>query len=422
MSARLLMLGVSHHAAPVEVRERLAIDEATWRAHAPERFSTILLSTCNRLEVYAWIDGRTDGPRRSLLRALGPATGVSPAEIAPYLRCLVGSDALRHLVRVASGLDSLLVGEEQIRGQVREALRAADQCGPQPAALRGVFQRAIESARRVRASTRLGQVPSVAAAGVNVARRAVPGDVHGKLVAVLGAGAMARAAAEALLASGARVLVLNRTPAHAERLMAHLRGGIEIDSLDALPGALERAVLVVCATAARSPVVTRDSVAAATVERNAPLVLLDIALPRDVESLAREVPGVTLIDLDDLERLCPVDSPTRRAEQERAERLAADEADRLADWLRSRAVGPTISELRTYAESIRTAELRRSATRLRDLTPDQIAAVDALTSGIVNKLMHGPTVALREAGVGLSREQILRVLRPRTSRGDGRSA
>jgi glutamyl-tRNA reductase len=173
----------------------------------------------------------------------------------------------------------------------------------------------------------------------------------------------------------------------------------------------------VCATAARSPVVTRDAVAAAAAQRSAPLVLLDIALPRDVEPLAREVPGVTLIDLDDLERLCPVDSPTRRAEQERAERLAADEADRLADWLRSRAVGPTISELRTYAESIRTAELRRSAARLRDLTPDQIAAVDALTSGIVNKLMHGPTVALREAGVGRSREHILRVVRPRTSRG-----
>jgi glutamyl-tRNA reductase len=421
MSARLLVLGVSHHAAPVEVRERLAIDEATWRAHAPEGLSTILLSTCNRLEVYAWISGRTDAPRRALLRALSRAAGVSQTEIGPYVRCLVGCEALRHLVRVASGLDSLLVGEEQIRGQVREALRSADEYEALPAALRGVFQRAIESARRVRASTRLGQVPSVAAAGVNVARRAVPGDVRGKPVVVLGAGVMARAAAEALLASGARVLVLNRTPAHAERLMAHLRGGIEIDSLNALPDAISRAALVVCATAARSTLITRDTAAAAAARRTEPLILLDIALPRDVDPLAREVPGITLIDLGDLEKLCPVDSPTRRAEQERAESLAADEAARLADWLRSRAVGPAISELRTYAESIRTGELRRSATRLRDLTPDQIAAVDALTSGIVNKLMHGPTVALREAGVGRSREHILRVVRARKSRGDTRS-
>jgi glutamyl-tRNA reductase len=136
-----------------------------------------------------------------------------------------------------------------------------------------------------------------------------------------------------------------------------------------------------------------------------------------VDPRARELPRVTLIDLDDLEKLCPVDSPTRRAEQARAERLAAIEADRLADWLRTRAVGPTISELRTYAESIRTSELRRSATRLRDLTPEQIAAVDALTSGIVNKVMHGPTVALRAASVGRSREHILRVVRPHTTRG-----
>jgi glutamyl-tRNA reductase len=146
-------------------------------------------------------------------------------------------------------------------------------------------------------------------------------------------------------------------------------------------------------------------------------VLLDIAMPRDIDARARDLAGVTLIDLDDLERLCPVDTPTRRAEEQRAESLAVEEADRLADWLRSRAVSPAIAELRTYAEAVRTAELRRSATRLRGLTPEQIAAVDALTSGIVNKLMHGPTVALREAGVGRSRAHILRVVRPRTIRG-----
>jgi glutamyl-tRNA reductase len=305
---------------------------------------------------------------------------------------------------------------------VREALRSADEIGPLPATFRGIFQRSIDSARRVRTSTRLGQAPSVAAAGVNVARRAIAGDVFGKTALVLGAGVMARAATEALLASGARVRVLNRTPAHAERLMAHLRGAIEIDSLDALPSALGGATMLVGATAARSTVVSREAVATAMEQRSGPLVLLDIALPRDVDPRAREVPGVTLIDLDDLEKLCPVDTPTRRAEQQRAEALAAEEAERLADWLRSRAVGPTISELRTYAESVRTSELRRSATRLRDLTPEQIAAVDALTSGIVKKLMHGPTVALREAGVERSRAHILRVVRPPTTRANGRSA
>jgi glutamyl-tRNA reductase len=419
---RLVMVGLSHHRAPLEIRERIAVDEATWRLHAPTSLSTLLLSTCNRVEVYAWIDGRTQRAARLMMRSLARAAGMPLAEMEPYLTTRAGQDALLHLVRVASGLDSLLIGEEQIRGQVRAALRAGEEVEQLSATLRGVFQRAIESARRIRGSTRLGQAPSIAAAGVNVARRAVPNGVEGQLAVVLGAGVMARAATEALLAAGARVRMLNRTPAHAVRVMASLRGTIEIDSLEALDAALLEAVLVVGATAARTAVVSLDEVQTALRTRSRPLVLLDIALPRDVDPRARELDGVTLIDLDDLERMCPVDTPTRHAEQEHAEALAAEEADRLADWLRFRAVSPAIAELRTYAESVRTSELRRSASRLRDLTPEQVEAVEALTNSIVNKLMHGPTVALRDAAMrqgnlGRSRTEILRVLRPPRSRG-----
>jgi glutamyl-tRNA reductase len=427
---RLVMVGLSHHAAPLEIRERVVVDEATWRSHAPTRHSTLLLSTCNRVEVYAWIEGRTERAARGMMRSLAHAAGLPLEDIEPYLTVRRGRDALLHLVRVASGLDSLLVGEEQIRGQVRAALRASEDADEVSAALRGIVQRAIESARRIRGTTRLAQAPSIAAAGVNVARRAVPTGVHGQLAVVLGAGVMARAAAEALLASGARVRMLNRTPSHAERVMAHVRGSIEIDSLENLPAALDEAVLVVGATAARSTVVSFDEVKRAMRSRANPLVVLDIAVPRDVDPRVRALGHVTLIDLDDLERMCPIDTPTRRAEEERAEVLAAEEADRLARWLRFRAVSPAIVELRTYAEAVRTAELRRSASRLRDLTPEQIEAVDALTSGIVNKLMHGPTVALRNAAlrqgnIGRSRSQILRVLRPNshTPRGSrGRTA
>ncbi|MBV9326613.1 MAG: glutamyl-tRNA reductase [Chloroflexi bacterium] len=414
---RLLMVGLSHHAAPLEVRERVVVDEAAWRRHAPAGFSTLLLSTCNRVEVYAWIEGRTQRAARTMMRCLARAADVPLVEIEPYLTTRSSRDALLHLVRVASGLDSLLVGEEQIRGQVRAALRAGEEAEDLSATLRGVFQRAIESARRIRGSTRLAQAPSIAAAGVNVARRATPRGVQGQLAVVLGAGVMARAAAEALLASGARVRLLNRTPAHADRMLATLRSAIDVGSLDGLPAALTEAVLVVGATAARSTVVNLADIQAALKARTEPLVILDIAVPRDVDPRVRELQAVTLIDLDDLERLCPVDTPTRHAEQERAEALAAEEADRLGEWLRFRAVSPAIAELRTYAEGIRTAELRRSASRLRDLTPEQLQAVDALTSGIVKKLMHGPTIALRDAALrqaspGRSRSQILRVLRP----------
>ncbi|HEX8969533.1 MAG TPA: glutamyl-tRNA reductase, partial [Chloroflexota bacterium] len=190
---RLLMVGLSHHAAPIEVRERVAIDEAVWRGVAPSDLGTVLLSTCNRVEVYAWIDGRTRTSVRVLSRALADAAGVRLAEVQPYLTSRVGRDALLHLVRVASGLDSLVVGEEQIRGQVRSALRSAEDCQKLAPSLRGIFQRAAESARRIRSGTRLGQVPSIAVAGVNVARRGLAGGVQGELAVVLGAGVMARA-------------------------------------------------------------------------------------------------------------------------------------------------------------------------------------------------------------------------------------
>jgi glutamyl-tRNA reductase len=410
---RLLMVGLSHHAAPLEIRERIALDESSWRVHAPDDLSTVLLSTCNRVEVYAWVEGRSQPAVRRLARRLAQTAGLPAADLKPYLSSRVGRDALVHLVRVASGLDSLVVGEEQIRGQVRGALRCAEMNQSLPASLRGIFQRAAESARRIRGTTRLGHAPSIAAAGVNVAGRHLPTGAHGQLAVVLGAGVMARAAAEALLASGARVRVLNRTPGHAERLMSNLRGAIEIGPLEALPSALAEAALVVGATAARQPVIQlADMEPAVRARVSEPIVLLDIALPRDVDPRVRQLPGVTLIDLDDLERLCPVDVSTRHAERNQAEALAIEEADRLAEWLRSRAASPTIAELRTYAEGIRTSELRRSASRLRDLTPEQIEAVEALTTSIVNKLMHGPTVALRDAALHRSRTQILGVVRP----------
>ena len=221
---RLVMVGLSHHATPIEVRERVAVDEAGWRRYAPEGLGTLLLSTCNRVEVYAWVEGRPAAIVRSLCRALARATGVELAELQPHLRVLTGHEALLHVVRVTGGLDSLVVGEEQIRGQVREALAAAKAGESRTLSpeLRSIFERAGESARRIRSGTSLGKVPSIATAGVNVAHRALGQDLHGKLALVLGAGVMARAAIESLVGHGARVWVLNRTPANAERIVAHL--------------------------------------------------------------------------------------------------------------------------------------------------------------------------------------------------------
>ena len=398
----LVMVGLSHHAAPLEVRERVALDETRWREVAPTDIATVLVSTCNRVEIYAWAAERPAALARRLHRALARAANVSLPELQPYLLTGTGRLALVHLVRVAAGLDSLVIGEEQIRGQIRDALRAAETAGELPATLRGVFQRVSESARRIRGSTRLGQLPSLAAAGVHAASRLVAeGTLRDQLVVVFGAGVMARAAAEAVLPLGAHLLVINRTPAHAEALVNHLGARARSGALDEVPAALARASLAIGATASRRPVLDLATVQAALAqrERREPLVLLDIAMPRDIDPRARMLDGVCLVDMDDLERDCPLDVSVRRAELEHAEALAVEEADRLMHWLQVRAASPAIAALRTDAETIRLRELRRSAGRLKDLTPEQVAAVEALTAGIVSKLLHAPTVALRNAAV-----------------------
>lgn len=397
----LVVVGVSHHAASLEVRERLALDAATWRELAPPGAPGVLLATCNRVEVYAWSGGRGLRVASSLKRALAHAAGLPVAALEPHLFVHAGPEALRHLVRVAAGLDSLVVGEEQIRGQVRRAFAAAARTTPLPAPLTGIFHRALYAARRVRVDTPLGHHPSVATAGVDVAlsgpELAVAAGRGAPRALVLGAGVMAKSALDALLGAGASAVVLNRTLAHAEALAARRGAGVRAAPLDALPRLLPDADLVVCGTAARRPVLDVPLVAAAMDERHRrPLVILDIAVPRDVEPAVRSLPGVRLIDLDDLEGLCPVRAPERHAETTRVEALAQDEAQAIDRWLRLRAMGPAILELRAYGETVRADEMRRATGRLKSLTPEQLSAVDELTERIVNKLLHGPTVALRE--------------------------
>jgi len=417
----LVVVGVSHHAASVEVRERLAFDHATWRSAAPATLPTVLLSTCNRVEVYAWAEARTALAIQRIERSLARAAGLDLADLHPLLQRRRGQDALLHLVRVAAGLDSMVVGEEQIGGQIREALRLAGQSQRLPTSLRGIFERAAESARRIRGGTRLGSVPSIASAAVHVAQRTLPMSLSSQAAVVLGAGVMAKTAAQCLLALGAHVTLLNRTPEHARSIARSLRGDVDVGSLDDLSSVLPDAAMLIGATASRHPVVLVDVLRAAVARRERPLLVLDIALPRDVDPRVRNLDNVQLIDLDDLERLCPVDAAERQAELRHAESLASAEAERMARWLRLRSASPVIAELRTYGERVRARELRRSSSRLKDLTPDQIAAVEALTAGIVNKLLHGPTLALRDAatrpnGLSRSRSRILQVLRPEEGR------
>ena len=248
----------------------------------------------------------------------------------------------------------------------------------------------------------LARHPSVAESAIYMVRQRFGWDlVDGRLALVLGAGSMAEVAARALISAGARVTLLNRTPEHAARVAARLGPQVGSDALDALPTLLPDGALLVCATASRRPVVEVNTVADALRARGGrSLVILDIAVPRDAEPAVRDLPGASLLDLDDLGAQCPIHTEQANRKLERIERLASGEALRISTWLRNRDLVPAIVDLRRQGADIRARELRRAAARLRDLTDDQRAAVDAVTDAIVKKLLHGPMVLLREAAMG----------------------
>jgi glutamyl-tRNA reductase len=399
-SGSLLCVGVSHHTAPLDIRERLSLGAGQWQASAPG-MPHLLLTTCNRTELFAWDSGQGDSSWRQLSRALARAAGFTSGELTPHVFVKRGLDAMLHLVRVAAGLDSLVVGEEQILGQIRLALRVARDNGTSNAPLDGVVSRAVEASRRIRGATWLGRRPSLAAAAV-LAAQGTPElcatGLAGRRALVLGAGVMGRSAAQSLVAAGARVSVLNRTLDHAERLSRELGELVRPAALDALPLLLADASVLVAATGARRFVVESGLVRSVVVARHdaSPLVLVDVGLPRNIDPAVRAIPGVRLIDLDDLERLRPNDAAGRQAELDRAEVLAVEAARSIESWLRVRAIGPAIADLRRQGEAARSLELGRAAQRLAGLTPQQRAAVDQLTEAIVNKLLHGPTIALRQ--------------------------
>jgi glutamyl-tRNA reductase len=400
VSGWLVVAGTSHHVAPVALRERLAAaadDPAALEAAVEAQVGpAVVLATCNRLEVYCWTAQRGGGA--AIARLLAHHSHVPLRTLRPYLYTHARTDAVTHLIRVTAGLDSLALGESQILGQVRTAWQSAAQRAPLPSELHTIFSRAIEAARSIRGASAFGHHPSVAGLAVQLAGDAA-GGIAGRRAAVLGAGATGKLALQALLAAGAtHVTLLNRSVERAERLVAQMgsAGRVAAGPLDDLPDVLRDVDLLICATAAAAPVVRHDVLAAAMAHRDGrTLAIADIAIPRDVDPAARELPGVSLIDLDDLEARCAVDAGGRQRELEQAEERARRAAEACVGALRLRLVGPDIAALRQHAEGIRQAELQRMAGRLRDLTPKEQAAVEQLTYTIVQKLLHAPTVALR---------------------------
>jgi glutamyl-tRNA reductase len=397
---RLVLVGTSHHRAPVELREQIFVSAADNR-ELVERLAggdaeAVVLSTCNRTELYLVHSDEETAQARAFAE-LTALAGLSETEIAPALYTLTDEAAALHAFRVAAGLDSLIPGEAQILGQVRSAYelaRVADTAGP---VLHRLFRQALRVGRRVRTETAIGENPaSISSAAAELAER-VFGNLEGRRILILGAGKMSDLATVNLISRGVEsVFVANRSLERAERLASRF-GGRAV-GLDEVETELESADVVVASTSARGFVLSADQVARAMAKRRGrPIFFVDIAVPRDIDPAVNELEGCYLYDVDDLERVVEESVAGRREEAVRAEVIVSEEAQRFRDWHLSLDVVPAIASLRALAESIREDELARAEGRLGSLSPSQRRAVESLTAQIVNKLLHPPTVRMKEA-------------------------
>jgi glutamyl-tRNA reductase len=404
----LLVVGVSHHTAPVELLERLSIPTDDTRSvlaalvAQPFVNEAVVLSTCNRVEVYAAVTA-FHGGLAEIGAVLADRAGLDVTSLASHMYVHYDDDAARHALRVAAGLDSMVVGEAQILGQLRDAYGHAAEHDAAGRFLHELMQQALRVGKRVHAETGIDHAgQSVVSAAIALA----PGGVAGRSALVIGAGSMGGLALATLSRAGVgRLLVTNRGADRAQRLAA-LHGATAVD-YTRLAETLRTVDVVVCATASPEPVLTDALVRAAMVDRSAEsmaasagasarraLVLLDLAVPRDVAPDVAALPGVVLIDLARL-AAASLDEPSS-ADREAADAIVASEVEAFLSWLRGSDVAPTVAALRARADEVVDSELSRLAQRRPDLTPDQRADVAHAIHRVVQRLLHSPTVRVRQ--------------------------
>ncbi len=407
----LLVVGVSHHTAPVELLERLYVSRDETAVLLSRLVGTayvseaVVLSTCNRVEVYASVSA-FHGGLADIGAVLAERAGVDLGVLARHLHVHFDADAARHALRVASGLDSMVVGESQILGQLREAYQTANEQGTAGRLLHELMQQGLRVGKRVHAETgidRAGQ--SIVSAALALA----PDGVEGRSALVVGAGSMGALALATLARAGASpLMVTNRGTARAARAAeAHGAQAVEFASMVDHVATVD---FVVCATASPQPVLTAELVAAATAGRSGrPLVIFDLAVPRDVSPDVARLPGVVLVDLATL-GAASVDAPSA-ADRAASEAIVADEVQAFLGWLRGGDVAPTVAALRARADEVVAAELRRLSNRRPDLTEEQRADVAHAVHRVVQQLLHQPTVRVRQLAATPAGDQYIAVLR-----------
>ena len=400
--SELLGLGVSHKTAPLELRERLSLTEG--RAVSALRELTAAagiheaaaISTCNRTELYLIVSDPVEA-ESTALGVLSRQAEIRPTELLGHLYSYRSSEAARHLLRVTAGLDSMIVGEAEIQGQVKRAYELALVEGATGPILNRLFRGALTSGGRVREETAIAEkgvsIPSVA---VELARRAL-GNLSERRVLVIGAGETAELVAKALVARGVRtVFVANR---HYDRAigLAQRFDGVAV-RFDELPGELEAADIVVSATNSPHHIVEREGLEQVMAARDGrPLIAIDIAVPRDIEPECREIPGVSVYDIDDVQAIAERNTSGREAEARGAELIIEAELDRFERWLASLEVVPTIAALRGRGEEVVRRVLAENENRWENLSDADRERVETLARAVASRLLHEPTLRMRRA-------------------------
>jgi glutamyl-tRNA reductase len=397
---QLITIGVHQRTAPVVVRERLAFSAASLD-QALQRLRTyvdegMIISTCNRVEVYGLVSGAEPGDQ-VLRRFLAEWHHVAPEELAPHLYTFVGADAVRHLFRLAAGLDSMVLGEDQIMGQLKAAFAEAQAAGAPGQLLNRLVHSALATGKLVRTQTGIARNHlSTVSVALGIARETL-GRLDQRNVLIVGAGRMAELALKHLRGDAPAGLgIANRTIERAQALAGAY--GATAWSFDRLEEALRQADVVVSCTSAPEVVIDAAMVARALAGRERGMLLLDLAVPRDVDRQAAAVPGARLVDIDDMQAICESNRAARVAEVANAETLVEGEVAKFMEWWATQAVVPTIKALRERAEAIRVAEIERTLAKLPDLPPRTQEAIHALSAAIVNKLLHQPITTLKAPG------------------------
>jgi glutamyl-tRNA reductase len=399
----VLLVGASHRTAPVELREQLdfcsrgldrAVVALAGRASTNE---AVVLSTCNRAELYVACNDAS-ATFEDLVAFFSEFQQLPAARIRPHLYSHMDRDAARHLFRVSSGLDSLVVGEPQILGQVKEAYGVASAVEATGTLLNKLFHWAFAVGKRVRSETALAEgAVSVSFAAVTLAKK-IFGNLHGRQVLVVGTGEMGKLTATHLKAQGIGALVItSRTLGHAQELAAEVGGTAA--PWDRLEPSLRESDIVITSTSSPTPILTKAQIAASMpASRTRPLFLIDIAVPRDVDPNAAEIEQVFLYNIDDLQAIVKENLEKRGSEIGRAEQIVDDEVEKFATWQRSRQAIPTVVALRQRFETIRRSELERLESKLSGLPPEVRTRIDEITRLMIEKLLLTPTEQLKTLG------------------------